>query len=426
VLKSTVFFILSALTLFSCSPSPKHPTAKSHIFFIVDGMGHAHLTGARIYAGGSDHRLHIESFPVVGLVRTYSSNDYVTDSASSATAYASGVKTYNRSIGLTDPAKTPSGKSEPLPTLLQRAQEAGKSVGIVTTTRVTHATPAAYYAQVPNRNMEQEIAEQLINQKIDLVLGGGRSFFLPESVGGLRKDGRNLLEEHRARGDQVLTEYSELTASQLSLNTPLLGLFEDDHLPYDLNRTDSQLPLSALVEFAITHLSKNPKGYVLIVEPGRVDHASHMNWARLAFGDMLAFDEAIKVTLRLRDSQTLVVVTADHETGGLALNGYAPVDQTQGERLLKNQTRDFANPHYNHGLISWASGPGFDSPLIVDEEEINFRHKATYPAPKNSAYHTAVDVPLFALGPGQEMFNGFHNNNEIVHRVIKILQLSPL
>lgn len=414
------------LSLISCASLRPEPRAKNHIFFIVDGMGHAHITGARIYSGGQESRLTLESLPVVGLVRTYSSNDFTTDSASSATAYASGIRTANRFIGLSDPESSPTNEGQRLETITQKAQQAGKSVGIVTTTRITHATPAAYFAYVPHRNQEALIADQLLEANIDLIIGGGKDFFLPKDLGGKREDSRNLLQEFKDRHYRVITDYNTLTQQNPRDTSPLLAVLDNDHLPYDLDRKADELPLEDLVAFAINVLSQNPKGYLLIVEPGRVDHASHMNWARHAFGDMLAFDRSLKRTLELVGDDTLLLVTADHETGGLALNGYAPLGSTKGNKLLMNQTRDFANDRYNHGLISWASGPGFESPTHVDPNQENFRHRAAYPSPRGSAYHTAVDVPVFAKGPGQELFTGVHNNKDLVHIVLKLMGLPPL
>jgi alkaline phosphatase len=417
------FILVLALYLTSCSSLEKSPRAKNHVFYIVDGMGPAHITGARLYKGGAKAKLFLESLPITGLVRTYSTNDFVTDSASSATAYASGVKTFNGAIGVTDVA----GELQELETIVTVAKEAGKSVGIVTTTRITHATPAAYYAHHRSRREENAIAEQFLSSDIDLMIGGGRMHFLPKTEGGEREDGRNLLTEAQSKGFTVLTSNQQLREHQGQANQKLLALIEMDHLPYEYDRHKSeQLELKELVKIAHAQLSKNPKGYVLIIESARVDHASHMNWALHAFEDMLAFDRALEVSAGLIDKETLLLVTADHETAGLALSGYAPHSVAQGKSLLKNHVRDFSDERLNHSFISWASGPGYSSPQKVDDNIEVFRHKATYPARYDSAYHTAVDVTLHAMGPGSENFSGFHDNQEIIHKVIKTLRLRPL
>ncbi len=394
-----------------------HSSTKNHIMFVVDGMGPAHITGARLFKGGPEARLAIENMPYTGIVRTASTNDFVTDSAASATAFATGVKTYNRSIGLSDPRLETSGEARELNSILSAAKAAGKSVGIVSSTRITHATPAAYFARVPHRNMEEEIANQLLAAKVDLIIAGGASYFKPQSLGGKRKDQLNLFDQFKAAGYQILSTDKEIFES--SSPQPILALLNDDHLPYDLERKEN-LELKDYVDFAIKYLSKNPNGYFLVVEAGRVDHASHLNQVRLALGDMLAMDRAVERALDEKKN-TLIVVTADHETGGLALNGYAPHDAVTGERLFKNHKRDLVQEKFNHGFISWGSGPGFHSPIRVDESVLDFQHKATYETP--IAYHTAVDVPVMAAGPGAEIFTGFHSIEQIVALSAKILGL---
>ena len=164
------------------------------MFFIGDGMGIAAVTGGRIWAHGANGSLNIEKMPFTGFVKTFSSSDFVTDSAASATALASGVKTYNGAIGLSDPVIDPSGKSRVLETLSDLAKKKGQSVGIVSTARITHATPASFYAHVPSRDLEEEIAKQALTSQVDLFLGGGREAFLPQ-----RKDKRKLLEEMKKK-----------------------------------------------------------------------------------------------------------------------------------------------------------------------------------------------------------------------------------
>lgn len=411
-MKNLIFCFL----FLSCAhQATKH--THNHIMFVVDGMGPAHITGARLMKGGPEARLAIESMPYTGIVRTASTNDFVTDSAASGTAFATGVKTYNRSIGFSDARLERNGKARELNSILTAAKAAGKSIGIVSSARITHATPAAYFAKVPHRNMEEEIANQLLAAEVDIIIGGGAGYFKPKSAGGLRKDQLNLFDQFKAAGYQVATNDKELFAS--SLNQPIIALLNDDHLPYDLERGD-QKELMDYVDFAIRKLSKNPKGYFLVVESGRVDHASHLNQARLALGDMLAMDRAVMRAMKEKND-TLIVVTADHETGGLSLNGYAPHAAVTGERLFKNHKRDLVQDKYNYGFISWGSGPGYQSPIMVDESVKDFQHKATYETPV--AYHTAVDVPVLAAGPGAEKFTGFHNIEQIVHLAAKILGL---
>lgn len=409
-------YLLLIALLGACAHSEK---PKNHIMYIVDGMGPAHLTGARLFKGGPDARLAMESMPFTGVVRTASTNDFVTDSAASATAYASGVRTYNRSIGMSDAKLEASGESQKLGSLLKKAKEAGKSVGLVTSARITHATPAAYYAHVPHRKMEQEIANQLLAAQVDVIIGGGAEFFRPKSKGGDRTDERDLFAEFQQAGYAVARTDAELFSLQKD-KRPVMAILQDDHLPYDFERKEGQKELKDYVDFAIEKLSQNPKGYFLLIEAGRVDHASHTNHARLAFGDMLAVDRSLESSLK-HQSDTLIVVTADHETGGLSLNGYAPYKSATGESLLKNHTRDLVQDKYNYGFISWGTGPGYFSPIKVDEKVVNFQHKATYETPV--AFHTAVDVPLLAAGPGAQKFTGFFDIEEVSRVAAKLLGL---
>lgn len=398
--------------------------AKNHIFFMVDGMGPAHITGARMFKGGPEARLNLEKMPFTGFVRTYSSDDFTTDSAAAATAYATGRRTYNKAIGVIDDKLDSSAPSSDLVTIVDRAKAAGKSVGLVTTARITHATPAAYYAHVTHRDLEESIAEQLLHSEIDLIIGGGRRFFVGTKDGGIRQDQRNLLDEFSGRGYLVVKSDQELKRLR---NNPskqkTIALLEEDHLPYDLERVEPQASLEELVDHAIQVLSQNPQGYFLLVEAARIDLASHANLARHAFGDMLAFDRALERAFVEDEKQTLIVVTADHETGGLALNGYAPYEAASGEKILGNRPPD-AKSKEVHGFVSWASGPGYGSSVRVNEKNRNFLHKAAYQTPH--ANHTAVDVPVMARGPGAEKFVGFLDNVEIVHKVIEIMNLKPL
>jgi len=412
--------IANSLILVGCASKP---IAKNHIIFVVDGMGHAHITGARMYKGGPEARLELEKMPYTGIVRTYSTDDFATDSAASATALASGTRTYNGAIGVSDAKKDSTGQSQPLLTILKRAQQAGKAVGLVTTTRITHATPAAYYAHAAHRDLEESIAGQLVASDIDVIIGGGKRFFVGRGEGGSRQDGKNLLNEFTQKGYRVVKTSEEFKSLPVKPEGRLIALLEEDHLPYDLDRRD-QPSIEELVDYAIRHLSQDPDGYFLLVEAGRVDHASHANLARHTFGEMLAFDRALGRTLSESERDTLILVTGDHETGGLALNGYAPHEVASGERLLQNHSRDPKSPAKKQGLISWASGPGFTSPSAVNDKDKNFKHKAAYDAP--SAYHTAVDVPVIARGPGAEKFTGFINNNDLVHKVIEIMKLEPI
>ena len=392
-------------------PGP-HPDLANVVFFIGDGMGIASVTGGRIWAHGANGSLNIEQMPFSGFAKTFSSSDFVTDSAAAATALATGVKTYNGAIGLSDPVLDPTGKSRSLETLVDVAKRMGKSVGIVSTAKVTHATPASFYAHVPSREQEEEIAEQVITSNVDLLMGGGREAFLPQ-----RKDKRNLIEGLKKSGWKYLESKQQMRGLKTKLGDRILGLFSEDHLAYDLEREEKQADqpsLQEMVDFAVDHLSKNPKGFFLMVEGGRIDHAAHDNNPKNIFGEMHAFDNAIGSVLKRRQKDTLILVTADHETGGLALNGYKSLEESKGEGILGKVTSFLDDDRH---LVSFASGPGAKR----KKDDLNL-HPALYFGA--SAAHTAVDVPVVASGPGAQFFSGFLSNEDIPWRISQLWGVS--
>lgn len=256
-----------------------------------------------------------------------------------------------------------------LPTLLEIAKKNGKSVGIVTTTRITHATPAAFYAHHPDRDEEEEIAAQLIDGgKVDLIMGGGRTNFIPEttreeefSTEGRRKDGRNLIQSAQQNGYRILERQSDFESlindmDEGEVIPPILGIFNPSHMAYEAERLADpwgEPSLSEMTKLAIQILKQNPRGYFLVVEGGRIDHACHTNQARLALEDLMAFDEATAAGLQAAQSSggPVVIVTADHETGGLALNG-SPVLDVSGDALMTLGSDAGAD------ILTFATGPG--------------------------------------------------------------------
>ena len=403
-----MFFCLNPQLQASKAVEPRQDL-KNLIFFIGDGMGIASVTGGRIWAHGANGSLNIEKMPFSGFVKTFSSSDFVTDSAASATALASGVKTYNGAIGLSDPVLDPTGKSRSLETLVDLAKKLGKSVGIISTARVTHATPASFYAHVPSRDLEEEIAKQVLTSKVDLLLGGGREAFLSQ-----RKDKRNLVSEMKQNGWKYAEDRDQLLAIKPVLGDRVLGLFSVDHMAYDLDRQKNQMnqpTLTEMLTFAESLLSQNPKGYFLMVEGGRIDHAAHNNNTRHIFGEVKAFDQAIGRALECQKQDTLILVTADHETGGLAISGYKSLTESKGEGIFGKVTNFLEDDRY---LVSFASGPG-----AKREKDDPKLHPALYHA--GSAAHTAVDVPILASGPGAENFSGFMSNEDIPWKVSELL-----
>ena len=337
------------------------PAAKNVIFFLGDGMGITTLTASRIYSVGEDGELTIDTLPETAFVRTFSEDGQVTDSAPSMAAYMTGVKMKNEVISMqtgtvavapksdgtsncdNDPANA--GKKG-VTTLLELAKLQGMGTGVVTTTRITHATPADTYAHVCHRDAENDIAAQLVpggkgtgygayNRKlrdgVDVVLGGGLRQFKPNTAGGKRADGRDLVAEMQAQGYSFVANRTDLNNVTVGQNGKLLGLFSNSHMNYDLDRVNKGLNEPSLAEMtgkAIDVLKAKNKSFFLMVEGGRIDHALHDTNAKRALQDTVAFDNAIKLAIEKMKSgdpslrNTLIVVTADHDHT-MILNGYA-------------------------------------------------------------------------------------------------------
>jgi alkaline phosphatase len=384
--------------------------AKNAIYFIGDGMGPSIVTAARVYQYGSQGTLYMESFPFTGFSRTFSSDDVVTDSAAGATALLTGVKVVNETLGVTDAKLDPKKVSRNLQNIMDVAKAAGKSIGVVTTTETTHATPAGAYAHINDRNKGKKIAKQLLESDLDLLLGGGAKHF-----------SKKTLKKLKAKNWMVINHKNELKDTKQKV----LGLFHLAHLTYMTDRkaakVDTSEPtLTEMVDYAIKYLRKNPKGYLLLVEGGRIDHAAHDNLAEKAFVELVEFDHAIKRADDMtNDKDTLLVITADHDTGNLSLNGYGPHD-VKGKDLLGNIKH---NKYGDSSHLSWATGPGAKSPTVVpkDTNVTDYFHRAAIFGHKAS--HTAVDVPVLAKGPGAQAFSGYQNNNQIPVKLLKSLGL---
>jgi alkaline phosphatase len=302
----------------------------------------------------------------------------------------------------------PDGQS--VPTLLEMAKAAGKSVGLVTTTSITHATPACFYAHVPKRGMESEIAAQLVDSgDVDVLLGGGRTFFLPQGVrdpesneASKRKDDRDLLSEMAGRGYRVVSSSEEFEAAAADSEnasgvSKILGLFSPGMMAFEAQRRHDKWgepSVAEMTELAIKVLSKDPDGYFLMVEGGRIDHACHGDQAYLGITDLIAFDKALKVAKDLTgpDNATLIVVSADHETGGLSINGY-PSLSIGGDRLFTEPSSD-ATPH----ILTFATGPGADGGDNGDKDRADPTYRQPIPASMWPRGHRAP-APRYSGAP---------------------------
>ena len=341
--------------------------AKNVILFVGDGMGFSTVTAARIFEGqqrgvdGESNVLAWEAFPYLAASKTYSHDAQITDSAPSAVAMTTGVKTLNDLMGLDHTAKLNScedQKTKHVTTLWEMAETIGMATGAITTARLTHATPGATYAHIANRDWEADanmpaeaisagctdIARQLVEMKfgdgLEVAMGGGRSYFLPEAMAdpeypddekqkGKRKDGKDLttawLDRYGDKGAYVWNK-EQFAAIDPAKTDHLLGLFEPSHMQYDYARADDKAgepSLAEMAEKAIDILSRNPEGYVLLVEGGRIDHGSHESRAYRTLTDAVAMNEAVKAVLRkVNLDETLIVVTGDH-SHTLTISGYA-------------------------------------------------------------------------------------------------------
>jgi alkaline phosphatase len=422
---------------------PNTGRAKNVILFLGDGMGISTVTAGRIYDGqqkgvdGESNSLAFEKLSYAALSKTYSHDTQVTDSAAGITAIMTGVKTRNKIIGLTGAAigeKCETEKGNAVQTLAELAKANGKAAGAVTTTRVTHATPAGAYAHTAYRDWEgdsdmpveaikggcKDIARQLVEApdalRLDVVMGGGRSRFLPGDKDGKRADGRDLTAEWlKAEGPDsaYVTTVDQLKA--LPADTKhVLGLFASEHLPYEVERPVLGQGVPTLAEMATTAvdiLSKNPNGYFLMVEGGKIDMGSHLGNAKRTLSETVEFSKAIDAVLAKVDlKDTLVVVTADH-SHGLVISGYAPrnspilgVAGNEGEPAIAADGKAYTT-------LMFATGPGGPlgsdtraDPAKEDLDDVDYHQQAVVNL--YSAAHAGEDVGVFADGPQAYLVRG--------------------
>jgi alkaline phosphatase len=457
------------LALSGCASVPPQAVAshpKNIIFFLGDGMGLNTLTAARMYAVGEDGELTLDTLPESAFVKTYSNNAQVTDSAASMTAYMTGHKVDNAVLSMStdtpaiEPAADSSGNTtisrckggRPIATLGELARRNGMAVGVVTTTRVTDATPAAVYAHVCHRYMETDIAAALVPggagynsalgaRGLDVLLGGGTKTFVGTAQGGSRPDGRDLLAELRARGVRTVFNTAELNAADNASSQPLVGLFAPENLSYDAARDPARDPgLAAMAGKAVSVLSKNQKGFFLVVEGGMIDWALHDSNAKRALQEVASFDNTIKATIAQMQvldpglKNTLIVVTADHDHT-LHLNGYSPrtgktTATNPGVLGLMRKVSDGSLRLDADGMPFTIIGFGAgerrvqgkrsSAPARTDAEVSadDYRQEAVVRTAVGDEAHGGTDVYLGAIGAGAERFSGTIDNTR-VFEVIK-------
>jgi len=433
--------------------------AKNIIFFVGDGMGVATHTMARIYKGqkkgnsGEEESLVWETFPSTGIMKTYNTDHQVADSAGSATAMFSGVKTRLGMLGLDNKARfnvcdTAAIEVASVKSMADWAVENGKDVGVVTTTRVTHATPGAMYAHTPHRDWEtdsavpvgseacEDIATQLINSmesgKIKVVFGGGRAGFRTVENGGNRL-GNDLLSKWKEDGGGYIETTGELQDLDYKSKDKVLGLFSDSHMDYEVDRDTTRGGQPSLAEMtfgAIKKLQEEKKGFLLMVEGGRIDHGHHENKAKMAMEETLALEKAVETALEMTDrDDTLIIVTADH-SHAVTMSGY-PERGNPILGLVKNLETGYYvtgqdNQPQPYTTISYANGPGFNFHFNkstgfwrnLENEDFmsnSFQQMATFALPDET--HGGEDVTAYAIGPQAHLVNGVHEQSYLAHVV---------
>lgn len=355
--------------------------AKNVIFLIGDGMSISQVSAYRLVQGGPNSRIAVDRFPYSGIVLTHAENAIVTDSASSATAYSTGHKTNNGALGM-------DSENNELENLTETLDQYGFVSSLLATSEITHATPAAFAAHVDLRWKTDEISAQMIDSKVATFLGGGRHFFLPEEMEGKRKDARNLLEEVNA-SHTLLTTKDEMKDFNDNKLGKVFGLFADEHLrSIDSPDNHSSEPsLSEMLQFAVKRsgqfINNGCKGFFIMGEGSQVDWAGHSNSLEYLKREMQDLDSAVEWAFNYakENTDTLVVVTADHETGGLLIEPANPADYNGNEVKFSFNT---------------AVGRGT---------------------------HTGVPVPIYAYGPGAENFTGTLDNTDVYRAMIAALEL---
>lgn len=460
----SIALILVSATLLSCQQN-KVNKPQNIIFMISDGLGPSAITAAREYYG----ELSLDEI-LVGTIQTRSHSSAVTDSAAGATAFATGVRTYNRAVSVA-PDKTP------LVTLLEDAKAQGMKTGLVATSPIAHATPAAFSAHAVHRKLMYDIAQQQAESGTDLLLAGGYDDWLPKEQGGCRTDGRNLLNELHSKG------YQKAVFQKDSLNIPALpaiGLFAKGNLDYMIDHSDSSGPtLQQMTSKALSILSRQTSGFFLMIEGSRIDHAAHVNDPVSKLHEIKSYDDTVRTVLDFarKDGRTLVISVSDHETGGMTI-GRRTGDKSYYKwrpdvlRSVKASTNYIANriiagddpkmtvlkytgletinkqeqaqltelamqARQKKKTSSACSSKWYKKDLpqkLKNRKKISAKKRLMYWIGERisreahigwTTYgHTGIDVNLYAFGPSHEKFRGSHKNTHIAAVIAELMQFT--
>ena len=352
--------------------------ARNIILLIGDGMGPTHISVFRNVQGGPNHKLSFDKFDFSGYVKTHAYNSLVTDSAASATAFSSGVKTLNRYVGVDHNKK-------PIKNITEMLFEKGFVNTIISTSEITHATPAAFASHVSSRYEKEEIAEHIYNSKNHIVLGGGTDYFLPIEEGGIREDGVNFVKKIKKNFHYLETK-KDIDNFNYIDRKRIFGLFAED----DLERTEFEPNLLEMLDFSIREskrlLADGCKGFFIMAEGSKIDWASHDNDYEYYLKEMQEFEKTVEKALNFAEenNDTLVIVTADHETGG----------------------------------------------LLIEQDDARYRETGNMKISWNTAVgrgvHTGIMVPVFAQGPGAENFSGVMDNTDVFFAMEEALGIDSL
>ena len=450
--------------------------AKNVILFLGDGMGVTTITASRILEGqtrgesGEENQLSFERFPNVALSKTYSANQQTSDSAPTMSAIMSGIKTNEGVLSVNQTVlhdNFAAVKGNETKTLLEMAEDDGKSTGVVTTARLTHATPGACYAHTADRDWESDgdifritraaydakfpdIARQLIEfpygDGLEVAMGGGRTKFLPNQMNdpeyadkkGERLDGRDLTKEWTAKykNSDYVWNKQQFDAIDPKKTKHLLGLFEPSHLQFNHDRPNDKAgepSLSEMTAKAIDVLSNNKKGFFLMVEGGRIDHAHHLGNAYRALTETIEFSNAVKTALaKVNLKDTLIIVTADHShtftMGGYPIRGnniLGLVREVGGDGLLEEKEKSDKNdkPYTTLGYGNGRGYVGGTRPNLTQEQVTNPDYKQEAAVPLADETHGGEDVAIFATGADSQLIRGVMEENWIFYVMKDALRL---
>ena len=439
------FFVLTVTSIYA-----EAPKAKYVFLFIGDGMGVSEVNATEGYRAAIEGKIGIKKlsftqFPVLGLATTYAKDRYITDSAAAGTALATGNKTAVETIAMDGARK------RPLKSIAKMAQEKGMKIGIITTANMNDATPSAFYAHEPERNMYKEITAELVKSDIDLFSGGGLK--KGDATAELKKNGYKLVSTRKA--------FNDLKPGVKKVFATCPRLDDEMSCPFAIDQKQSDIKLSEFTKKAID-LLESPKGFFMMIEAGKIDWANHGNDAATAIKDVLALDDAVKVAVKFYDKHpkdTLIVVTSDHETGGFAQGSKEMGYDTDFKKLDRQKVssdavnnkikgcKKFADikPYIKENFGFWTKN-GFKLTAAEDNalEDAFLKSVGTTAGPKDvyalsseitrmfdskvgigwtTNKHTGMPVAVFAKGEGAELFKGYIDNTDVAKNIMKIMEL---